>query len=126
MQEDEREDEDDRLRDLAAEAGRCEAEEHVAGPGPQFRKDVEVDKTDILELPVEGVDDLELGLGPTVCLALVIDFLRHFIFQDLGGLKLLENLVLAEAEETLEEVLGDGEADDELLPWEEGPVKSLR
>lgn len=80
MQEDEREDEDDRLRDFAAEASRREAEEHVAGPGPQFRKDVEVDEADILELPVEGVYDLELGLGPAICLALVIDLLRHFVF----------------------------------------------
>jgi hypothetical protein len=34
-------------------------------------------------------------------------------------------LVLAESKESLEEVLGNGEADDELLPWEEGPVEGL-
>jgi hypothetical protein len=126
VQDDEGQDEDDGLRDLAGEASRCEAEEQVAGPGPQFREDVEVDEADILQLTVERVDHLKLGLGPAVSLALVVDILRHVILQHLWRLELLEDLVLAETEEAFEEKLSDGEADDELLPREEGPVEGLR
>jgi hypothetical protein len=52
--------------------------------------------------------------------------LRHVILQHLWRLELLEDLVLAETEEAFEEKLSDGEADDELLPREEGPVEGLR
>lgn len=114
------------MRDLPAEASGGEAEEQAAGPGPQFREDVEVDEADVLDLSVEGVDHLELGLGPAVCLALVVHLLRHLILQHLWRLHLLKNSVLAETEEAFEEKLGDGEADDELLPGKEGPVEGFR
>lgn len=59
-------------------------------------------------------------------LALVEDFLRNLILEDLWRTGLLEDLVLAQREETFEDVLCDGEAYNELLPWEEGPVEEAR
>lgn len=82
-----------------------------------------MDKEDILDLTVETVDEFKLGFGATIRLALVVDFLGDFLLENLWGLGLLQDLVLAEREEAFEEVLGDGEADDELLPWEERPVE---
>jgi hypothetical protein len=51
--------------------------------------------------------------------------LRDLILKDLWRLQLLQYLVLAEAKEAFEEVLGNREADDELLPWKEWPVECL-
>lgn len=82
-----------------------------------------MDEEDILDLTVETVDKFELGFGATIRLALVVDFLGDFLLQNLWWLGLLQNLILAQRQETFEEILGDRETDDELLPREERPVK---
>lgn len=48
------------------------------------------------------------------------------MLQHLGRLRPLQDAVLAEAEEAFKDVLGDREADDELLPWEERAVEEAR
>ncbi len=45
------------------------------------------------------------------------------MLQHLGGFGAPEDLVLAQREEPFENVLGKGEADDQLLPREEGTVE---
>lgn len=82
-----------------------------------------MDKQDILDLTVETVDEFKLGFGTTVCLALVVDFLGDFLLQDLWWLGVLQDLVLAQRQKTFEQVLGNRETDDELLPREERPVE---
>ena len=84
-----------------------------------------MEESDVLDLRVQVADELELGLGTSVCLALVEDILGNLELEDLGGLRLLENTVLTQAQETLKEELGDGEANDQSLPREEGSVEEL-
>ena len=84
-----------------------------------------MEESDVLDLRVQVVDELELGLGTSVCLALVEDILGYLELEDLGGLRPLEDTVLTQAQETLEEELGDGKANDQSLPREEGSVEEL-
>ncbi len=74
-------------------------------------------------MTVDVAEELELGLGATIGLALVEDFLRHLLLQDLWRLRLEEILVLAHTQDALEEELGHGEADDQLLPREQRSVQ---
>jgi len=80
-------------------------------------------KGDVLGEAVEIADQLILCLGASVGLALVEYILRHLELKHLGWLRLLENAVLAEAQEALKEELGDREADDQPLPRKEGSVE---
>jgi len=48
------------------------------------------------------------------------------VFQHLGRLGLLQDSVLAVAEKRFENVLADGEADDQLLPREQRAVEEPR
>lgn len=80
----------------------------------------------VLELSVETVEAAELGLGPAVRLALVVNLLRHLVFQHLGRLRPLQNLVLTVAEDSFKNVLADGEADNQLLPREQRAVEEPR
>lgn len=61
--------------------------------------------------------------GSSTNLGFVEDLLRDLICENLWWLGLLQNLVLAEREKAFEDILGEGEADDELLPREQGPVQ---
>lgn len=45
------------------------------------------------------------------------------MLQHLGRLPPLQHAVLSPSQETLEEILSDGEANDQLLPWEQWPVE---
>lgn len=56
-------------------------------------------------------------------LGLVEDFLGNLARENLWWTSALEHLVLAEGEIALKGVLGEGEAQDELLPWEQWPVQ---
>lgn len=78
-----------------------------------------------MDLRVQVADELELGLGPSIGLALVEDVLGDLELEDLGWLGPLEDAVLTEAEEALKDELGDGEADNQSLPREEGSVEKL-
>ena len=78
---------------------------------------------DVRNLTPDAVDELELGFGTSVCLTLVVCLLRYLLFQNLWWLRLLQDLVLTKGEETLEEVLRNRKADDQLLPREERPVQ---
>jgi hypothetical protein len=49
--------------------------------------------------------------------------LVDFLVQRLGDSRALQNAVLAEEQPVLERELGEGEADDQLLPREERPVE---
>jgi hypothetical protein len=51
-------------------------------------------------------------------LALVEDFLCNLILKRLRRFLLLQNLILPQRQETLEEILANGEPENELLPWE--------
>lgn len=126
VEEHEGEDEDDGLRDLAAEPLGREAGQQAAGPLPHLGEHVEVDEGDILDLAPQAVDEGEAGLGAAVGLALVVDLLRDLLLEHGGHLLALEDAVLTEGEERLEEEVADGEADDELLPGEERAVEGLR
>jgi hypothetical protein len=77
-------------------------------------------------LTVEICDEAKLGFGATVCLRLVEDFLRNLARENLGRAGVLQDLVLAEREKRFEDILGEREAKDELLPWEEGPIEDAR
>lgn len=118
VDEDEAEDEHYRLRNFTSEAGRGEPEKEIARPGPEFRENIKVVESEVLELTIEIVDESELGLGAAVCLRFVEDFLRYFMLQYCGRFGFLQNTILADAEQGLEDELGDGEADNQLLPWE--------
>lgn len=61
-----------------------------------------MDEEDVLDLTVKTVEEFVLRLGSTVCLALGEDFLRDLLFQNLGHLCLLQDLVLAQREKTFE------------------------
>lgn len=56
-------------------------------------------------------------------LRLIEDFLGYFRREDLWWASGLQDLVLAEREIALESILGEGEAQDELLPWEQWPIQ---
>lgn len=81
-----------------------------------------MDKSDILDLTPETFDETEPCLCATIVLTLVVDFLRDFLFENLGRLCILQNLILAQREEFFEGILGDGKADNELLPRKEWAV----
>ena len=91
--------------------------------GPELRKDVEVDECSVLNLTVETTDESELRLGTSICLRFIVDFLRDFISENLGGFGVLKDAVLTEREEGFEKILADGESEDDILPWEERPVQ---
>lgn len=55
-----------------------------------------MDEGDVLDLTVEAVDEFEFGFGATICLAFSIDFMGDFLFENFGGLGILQDLVLAE------------------------------
>lgn len=55
-----------------------------------------MDEKDVLDLTVETVDEFELGFGATVCLAFIVDFLGDFLLQNLGGLGIFQDLILAQ------------------------------
>lgn len=59
-------------------------------------------------------------------LTLVKDLLEHLMLQHLGDLGLLEDLILTITEETFDEVVGERETDDQLLPGKERPVEEPR
>lgn len=80
----------------------------------------------VLKLSVDSVEESELGLGPSVSLALVEDILRHLVLEHRGGLRFAENAVLAEAKEAFEEELADREANDELLPRKQRAIEEAR
>lgn len=111
------------MADFAGEPGRSPFEEQIAGPGPQLGENIELDKGNVLNLGPEAGDDFVLGFGATVGLGLVKGFLGDFLGENGGGLGLLEDAVLADGEEGFEDVLADGEAEDELLPGEEGAIE---
>lgn len=122
----ESQDEYDSMADLSSEARRSPLEKKITSPGPQFRKDIEVHESEILNLRVETVDDFKLCLGATVGLRLVEHFLGDFLGEDGGGAGFLEDAILTESEKRFEEVLAYGEAHDELLPWEERSIEEAR
>lgn len=113
---DEGEDEDDGLRDFSGEAGRRIAEQQSTRPRPKLGQDVILYKGDVLDLAPKLADETVLGLCATISLTLVKDFLRDLLLENFGRLGLLEDLVLAERQEAFEEVVGEGEANDQLLP----------
>lgn len=116
------------------------AEEKTTGQVPELWKDVVVDECSVLDLTIETRPEVELGFGATVCLEtlrqyrsqrpgriasylrLIEDFLGYFGREDLWRASGLQDLVLAEREVALESILGEGEAQDELLPWEQWPI----
>jgi hypothetical protein len=59
-------------------------------------------------------------------LRLVEDFLRNLGRENLWRAGVLQDLVLAEREKRFEDILGEREAKDELLPWEEWPIEDAR
>ena len=123
LDEEKSQDEDNGVGYFAGETRGCKAEEQVASPGPQFRENVVVNECDVLDLAVDTVEELELGLGAAISLlvrvasasqrllriqtqkpylTLVVDLLRNLMLEDLGRLGSLENLVLAQTKEALE------------------------
>lgn len=81
---------------------------------------------DVLDLTVETAEEGEFGFGAAVGLALIIDFLGDLLFEDLGGLAVVEDLVLAEREEGFEAELRERKANDKLLPREKRPIEEPR
>jgi hypothetical protein len=77
----------------------------------------------ILDLTPETLNKTEFCFSATVFLTLIIDFRGDFLFENLRGLRVLENLVLTERKELLETVLRDGKSNDEPLPWEERTIE---
>ena len=126
----EADDEEDGVANLAREARRRPLQQEITSPGPEFWQHVVLDESDVTDLRPEAIEQLVLGLGATVGLRLVEDILRNFLGENLGRGLGLKNAILTEGEEGLEEVLADVEADDELLPREqravEEPSEALR
>lgn len=85
-----------------------------------------MNERDVLDLTVQTVDELELGLRSAISLALVEDFLRDLLFKNLGRLGLFQHLVLSEGQKALKDILRDRKANDELLPREERTVEESR
>ena len=56
-------------------------------------------------------------------LGLVEDFLRDFILEHLWRTGLLQNLILPHRKKALEDILSNREANNELLPREQGSVE---
>lgn len=120
-----------RLADFTLEPSRKIPSERDTSDPPELREHVTVDKREILNLTVETSDETELGFGATVCLPLlttpfyvpmfvaplvtylrlIVDFLRNFIFKNLGRLCPLQDLVLPEGQESLQQVLTQREPD---------------
>ena len=61
-------DEDQRLRDFTLEPRREVLSQQGTTEGPELRKEIAIDKCQILKLTVETCDEAELGFGATVCL----------------------------------------------------------
>ena len=61
--------------------------------------------------------------GEKAHLRLVECGLIDFLLKSFGDCLLLQHAVLAEEQPVFERKFGEGEADDELLPWEERPVE---
>lgn len=61
-----------------------------------------------------------------IYLTLIVHLLRHLIFQDLGRLRMLQDLVLPERQESFQNVLTQRESNQDGLPWEEGAVQKTR
>lgn len=99
------EDEDDGVGDFAGEARGRPFQQQVAGPGPQFWHDIELDKGEVDDLAPEAAGDGEFSFGATVGLRLVKVFAGDFLGEDGGGLGRLEDTVLAEGEEGFEDEL---------------------
>ena len=55
-----------------------------------------MDESDILNLTPETSDKTEFCLCATVFLTLVVDILGNLLLKDLGRLRVLQDLVLAE------------------------------
>lgn len=119
-------DKDNRMRDFTSEARRRILEQQVAGPGPQLGHYIEVDKGEVDNLAPEAADDGELGFGTAIGLRLVKGFLVDFFGEDGGGFGQLEDTVLAVVEQRFEDILADGEAQNEPLPWEQRAIEELR
>lgn len=85
-----------------------------------------MDKGEVDNLAPEAADDGELGFGTAIGLRLVKGFLVDFFGEDGGGFGQLEDTVLAVVEQRFEDVLADGEAQDEPLPWEQRAIEELR
>ena len=61
-------DKDQCLRDFTLEPRREILSQQGAAEGPELRKEIAIDKRQILKLTVETCDEAELGFGATVCL----------------------------------------------------------
>ncbi len=142
LNDNEAKDECDRMRDLAREASWGISDEQRARQVPELRKNIVVDECGVLNLSIEAEPEAKLGLCTSICLIYTVsmmcyidraanyvylrfikDLLGNLIGENLWRTSLLEDLVLAKREESLEEVLGDGESEDELLPWKQGSVQ---
>lgn len=118
----EREDEQQRLRNLALEPCWEVPRQKQTADSPQLGKDIAVDENQILDLAVETGDEAEFGLCAPVRLTLVKDLLRYLGFQDLWRLRPLQHLVLSEGEQAFEDELAERKSDEHRLPWEEWAV----
>lgn len=61
-----------------------------------------------------------------IYLTLIVHLLRHLIFQDLGRLRMLQDLVLPERQESFQNVLAQRKSNQDGLPWEEWAVQEAR
>lgn len=68
LNDDECEDEDDGVRDLAREPRRCKLKKPCPGQRPEFWENVVVDECSVLDLSVEITEESELRFGASVCL----------------------------------------------------------
>lgn len=59
-------------------------------------------------------------------LTLIVHLLRHLVLQDLGRLRVLQDLVLPERQESFQNVLAQRESNQDGLPWEERAVQKTR
>lgn len=122
----EREDEEDRVADLAGKPSRGKLEEQVARERPDLGHDVEIEHGSVLDLIPETVNDGEECLGATVFLRLCECLWGDLLGEDGGGLRAAQDAILAEGKERLEEIVAGGEAHEEFLPWEERAVEEPR
>lgn len=67
-----------------------------------------------------------MGVCLEIYLTLIVHLLRHLIFQDLGRLRMLQDLVLPERQESFQNVLTQRESNQDGLPWDEGAVQKTR
>ena len=61
-----------------------------------------------------------------IYLTLIVHLLRHLILQYLGRLRVLQDLVLPERQESFQNVLAQRESNQDGLPWEEWAVQETR